>query len=102
MYTLQDEVFVQNKIFPTPNLGSDEFVHPVGIGRVSALDVFRHIFPNVFRFADVIEQQYVDRCANSEAHIVTEDAGDRALRLENMSRSLDKHEAVEIFVLGEI
>ena len=47
----------------------------------------------------MLEEQNVDRRANREADIVAEDAGDRMLRLEDVTRALDEHQAVEIFVL---
>ena len=66
------------------------------------LDIFRQIFPNAFGFAEVIEEQYIDRSPDREANIVTKHTGDGVLRLEDVAGSLDKYEAIEIFFLGEI
>ena len=92
----------KRKYFPRRISVRDEIVDPVGVGCISALDVVRNILPNAFGFTNMVEEQYVNRCANCETDIVTKDASDRAFQFENMARSLNKHETVEIFIFGKI
>ena len=49
----------------------------------------------------MIEEQYIDCCANGEANIVTKNTADGAFGFENMASPLDEYNTVEIFIFSK-